>query len=255
MQELTHKQLKGLEIGRYARYETGCAAIPYERIIEVMDYLPYASALRVSWTFLFLTGARPSEFDKAEINGTESFLKGNWYYWRVGKNQDKGWRKEYLPDAWLSEWREYRRRSRVFSDRMFSISSETVGRYFNRDIRPRLGSAWQERTITARKNGVHEFILQLKGLRKSFGCLALYQEYFHWKDWSVALEFTCQRYRHSNKGITVQHYLKDIKMLDMEKWGGFTPGEVLALASQKHVIDYLPEDNRQSCLMDFSASL
>jgi integrase len=236
--------------GATVSYELGCKPVPFEEIIKVVGFLPRGNPIKAGLTLLFLTGARMSELQNMTFNGPNGCLRGNWLYWRVGKNQGGQWRSEFIPDWALEELKEYWETHKLPHNHLYGWCARTLGRYFNRDVRPLLGPAWQEKVAVAQKGGIHEYVLQVKGLRKSFACLVFWQEWHKWKSASAAMEFTCKRLRHSNTGITVQHYLSSVDRLDMDRWGGFTPGEVLGLAfEQRKLADFgLNVENRQSRL-------
>ena len=182
-------------------------AIPPTRIKEVLDYLPYGNQIRVMFQFLAITGSRISELDRMR---TDRILKSqNKYFliWSLGKNQ-KAFRKEEIPEQLVQELRESRKNRRCFQNRLFSMSSDTFRRVFNRDVRPNLSDAWTERKIKLSKGQLQtEYVLQLKGLRKTFQTLNFAQELRKWNNPDIALEFTSKRMRHSSKHITAYHYI------------------------------------------------
>lgn len=242
-------------------YELSCKAVPYKEVIKLFSSLPYGHVVRVGFAWAFVTFCRPSELARFQFNGQDSFLKGNWYYWRVGKNQKGQWRREWISDELLQETKYYIEHNRVPYDRVIGISAETLGRYFNKYVRPQLGPEWQQRCAVRRQRNISEFVLQFKGLRKSGACLYFWQQFKKWKDAGAALERTAARMHHSTAHITANHYLQDLETLDIEEWGDYTPCEILSLAyEQKKLTSFdlafnkrLGVDNRQSRLLDFSA--
>lgn len=244
-------------------YELNCRAIPFEDLAKAIESLPYAkSEFRLRLMYEFLTGCRMQEASDQTVEGAHGYLRGNWVYWQVGKNQDHGWRKEYLPSWWLEEWMHYRKDHKVIPGKFFSMSPETYGREFNKKIRPLFGEAWQARSAVPRHIGgkvVHEYLLQLKGCRKSFATCVFWQAWEKYGSAHVASEMTCKRLRHSNKGITVQHYIEDSDRLNRERWGGYSPAEILQAllehqtAISEYEIDYelLQDENAQDRLHDY----
>ncbi len=204
---------KGVEKMKY-NVENDCKAIPYEQVQEVLDFLPYANVVRVMFEMLLYTGCRISELSKMR----RSLLYDDVLFWHLGKNQ-KCFRKEKLPRHFLVELGEYWKENRICGDFFFGISGSTLNRYFNRDVRPFLSPAWQEKRLIAEKGQLKpEYILQLKGLRKVFQTVIFFHEYEKWKDSGVALEFTAKRMRHSTKHITAYHYLENFDAVDVEKF-------------------------------------
>lgn len=237
-------------------HELNCQAVPYPEIIRAITSLPYANVVRIAFLWSFATGARPSEVSGFTLNGRNSFLKGNYFYFRVGKNQRGQWRRETISTAIIEETRVYRENNRLPHDRVIGVSAETLGRYFNRDIRPLLGGTWLKRVAVPQKGGIHEFVLQYKGLRKSFACLAFWSEFVRWKDAGAAFERVSARLHHSTIHITANHYLKDLDSLDLERWGLYSPCEILEMALEQRRLDprlceEIGSENWQSCLLDF----
>lgn len=240
-------------------HEVNCQPVPYLEVLRLIRTLPYGNVIRVAFSWAFVTGARPSELANFTFNGQSSFLRGNWFFWRVGKNQKGQWRKEWISDALLKETAFYREHSRVPADHVVGIASETIGRYFNKYVRPSLGGLWLKKVATPQKGGIHEYVLQFKGLRKSFACLIFWQEYKRWKDAGVALERVASRLHHSTNHITANHYLAHLDSLGMEEWGGYTPGEILALAHEQQKLDKYDysmnaangAENRQRRIMEY----
>jgi hypothetical protein len=235
-------------------------AIPYEKIIEVVEFLPYADTVRVMFMFSFLTGCRPSELDRMQYRGKDSFISGSHIYWRCGKNQKGQWRKEYLPEWFLRELLYYRQTHRVSDNSLFGINCGTYRRMFNVNVRPLLSKEWQIKENTPNRAGMREYLLQLKGTRKSFCILVFAQEMIKWKDdATAALSFASARLKHSTTGVTVNHYLSSYRDLNINKWKGYTAGEILSLATQKHIEEYDPVMNmmrlvaekKQSRIQDF----
>jgi integrase len=234
-------------------------AVPFPLIIEAVNYLPYGNPIRVSLELLFLTGCRLSELPRMRFNGTDSFIKGQWLYWRVGKNQRGQWRKEWLSEAYLKELLYYRQTHRVRDDYLIGIGWTTLRRYFNRDVRPNLSLRWREMSLTPTRNKINNYKFMLKGIRKSFATLAFANEYLKWKDPTAALHFVSKKLCHSTIDITMHHYLNEFEALNMLEYQGMTPNEILSLADQKHICEYdnklnnerINKENKQLRIQDF----
>lgn len=241
-----------------SNFELSCKAVPFERIIEVLEFLPYAHPIRVYVQFLFLTGARVSEACKIEFEGKDSFIKGNYVFWRCGKNQHGQWRKEFLPDFFLKELDVYKSQTKGFKGRLFHTEAKTFGSYFNRFIRPYLSSDWHERSVVPHGLAV-EHILNLKGLRKSFATLAFWGFWDEYDDANIAMVLTCKRMRHSTTGMTINHYIDQSQRLNRDKWKGSTPSQILALVAQRSLVEFkhdkftfkLVEENKQKRIQEF----
>jgi integrase len=231
-------------------------AIPYEEIIAATNNMTYGSIERVMFEALFLTGCRPSELDKFRTKGEDCFLKGNWLYWKPGKNQ-KGWRKEYLPNYYLKELSYYKATNRVYLDFFFAAKEISFRAYFNKKIRPYLSESWQTRRMTNVK-WFKGYNLQLRGLRKSFITLIYANQLEKWKDPTIALDLTSKRLKHSTKNLTLNHYIKEFEHLNIDKWKESNPSEILALAGQRQLKNFEPNtkelnnQNSQLSLIDFS---
>lgn len=210
-------------------------AIPFDKVIEAVDFMEYGSTCRVMFEMLFLTGCRMSELDRMKI----SKFYGQYLYWALGKNQ-RSHRKEKLPKWYIEELKVYRNNHKVFRDKLFGINAHTFRRYFARDIRPNLSPAWQEKTLFQRKGALNEeYVLQLKGLRKDFQTLVFKKELDKWKDSGVALEFASKRVKHSSTHITSYHYLCNFEQLGVEKYKNLEPHQILKQANQKRLLDFI----------------
>lgn len=183
---------------------------------------------------LALTGCRLSELNGMRISN----IQGNIIYWRLGKNQ-KGWRKEALPDWYLKELQEYINTHRLKRDHLFGPSATSIRRYFNRDIRPYLGEEWQEKISHPGYTIDERYILQLKSFRKSFGTTIFWREYQKWEDAGVALEFTSKRMCHSTTHMTAFHYLRNFETTEVELWDQFLSAKPVIL-EQRRVTDFYP---------------
>lgn len=239
-------------------FELSCVAVPFERIIEVLDKLPRASFIRIYFEFLFLTGCRPSEAERFLEDGDDSFIRGNYAFWRVGKNQNGQWRKEYLPDFFLAELEEYKRNRKLYKGKLFPAKAKTLTRYFNKFIRHTLSQDWQVRCATTRRAGkIHEFVFQIKGIRKSFAMCAFWQYWSKYGDANTAVDMTVKRLRHSSRGMTVSHYLDDSERLNRSKWQGMTPSDIIRLSTQTKIENYnldlknIRLENEQKRLLEY----
>lgn len=204
-------------------HEIESHAVPFDRVLEAMGIMQYASDTRVMFQMLFLTGCRISELDNMQL----SKLYGDVLYWHLGKNQ-RGFRKIRLPAYFIKELKEYRNTHRIYGDKLFGIEAHTFRMYFAHFIRPKLPN-WQEKRFKDRCGVlVPEYIYQLKGLRKDFQTLEFAKQLDKWKDASVALEFTSKGMKHSSTRITAKHYIENFDSLNIERYKHLTPGEILA---------------------------
>jgi hypothetical protein len=208
--------------------------VPFNAITEVLALIPYADPVRVGIQALFLSGCRLSEIDNWKL----SHLYGNKLYFDVGKNQS-GHRVISLSDAYLKEWQVYRQRNKVPSDKFFGFNGETLARYFNK-LRPKLSFRWQQKRIFPRKGKIsYYYVLQLKGIRKSFVTLDYSKQLDEWKNEQVAVQFTSKAMRHSSERMTAYHYLCQFSKLDMKHYAHMTPIDILRQANlQTRLNDY-----------------
>ena len=220
----------------YNLYEFEIKAIPINNAQEVLDYLPFGNTIRVMFGVLMETGCRLSELKNMEINK----LYGNHLFWKVGKNQ-KGYRSVIISDTLVSEINYYRANNRVYSKRMFGISGKTLRRMFNRDVRQHLSDNWKILRFTDFQANVakKEYLLQLRGARKTWATLRFYKYYKQYNDANLALEFTSRDMKHSSKGITAYHYIKNFEVLDIEQMNNLEINKILHTQSQKRILNYL----------------
>jgi integrase len=190
-------------------------AMPPERVTEMLNFLGYASDERVMFRMLQITGCRIQELDQM----TRAYLQGDILYWPLGKNQHS-WRKEKLPEDYLEELRVYWERRGCPANKFFAVAAETFRGYFKHFVRHQLSPAWQERRRVATNAGfTFEYVLQLKGLRKSYQTMVFAEELRRWKDPGVALEFTSKRMKHSSTRITAYHYIQNFEDLGISPKG------------------------------------
>lgn len=221
--------------------------------------MPWGSITRCMFEMAGIVGARISELDDMRYNDQKRcFVAGNYLYWRPGKGQ-RGWRKEYLPNYYLSELAYMRANNRMLGDRLFPVSSETFASYFNKKVRPLLGSAWNQKTLRAGRYGGKGYLLELKNLRKTWATHTIFLENKKWDDWHTSIEIvSSQRMKHSKTFITVTFYLKNFSQINMVKWGDMEPWQVFSLANQRHIPEFdvnlkaLIMENCQSRLADYA---
>ena len=199
----------------------------------------YLRAVRVMAGMLQWTGCRIKELERMRPD----LLFGNALYWPIGKNQT-GMRKEYLPDEYLAELAEYRRRNRVSDGQLFGIREETFTRYFNRYARPLLGPAWNARQVTVRNNLlVLDYALQLKGFRKNFQTIIFKRHWDRYGDAGVALEFTSKRMRHDSTHMTAYHYIQNFEALGIDEWLSYWRAAKISETEQTRLADYAEKKN------------
>jgi integrase len=217
-------------------HDNDSRAIPFPEIQEALDFLPRANKLRVMFKMAFLTGCRLSELNNMKTR----HIQDGFIYWRLGKSQT-GYRKEKLPADFLAELTEYRANNRTYQSTIFHLNHNTFRRMFNRDVRPYLSKAWQEKRLRVRANQlVPEHILQLNGLRKTFQTYLFYHEYQKHNDAGVALELTSKRMKHSSKHMTAYHYIQNFEALQIEAYGLDLPiYEILEAGQQMRIPDYI----------------
>jgi integrase len=203
-------------------------AISFEQINDALKNMVYGSSLRVMFLMMVYTGCRGRELngmtvDKLFFDGSSWLL-----YWLCNK-QNK-YRKEFLPVGFVEELRFYWSNNRVCNNSFFSCSYESFRRYFYRE-RKRFGKDWQVRGLSL-AHGLKKsaYLLQLKGLRKTFQTARFKEYYAEWSDPSIALQFTAKRMNYDSDKVTVHHYLRHFDQLG---------SSVLFGGEQKTLLNYL----------------
>lgn len=231
--------------------DSDSSAIPFPEVIRVLQFMEYGATCRVMFFMGALTGCRIEEYK----NMVWSELHGNWFFWHPGKNQ-KGYRKAWLPDYFIAELRYYQKNNRVYGDRIFGIDGKTFARYFNRDIRPHLGEAWQIKCKVNKRDGLvqYEYIYRLKALRKNWATHKFARLNDKWKNAQIALEFVCKEMKHSSSRITIYHYFVNFEILEIEKYKHLEMHEILkdanAQAKLKGFIS-AHQENTQIRMLDY----
>lgn len=210
-------------------------AVPFDKINEARNFMTYSSVERVMFEMLIITGCRVSTLEKFKI----SQLYGEIMYFKEAKTNKT--RKTKLPQWFIDEIKKYREKNRCYEDKIFSINAKTFNRYFNRDIRPHLSKDWQRKRpilCGSANKCKYEYILQLKGIRKSYATLEFNKQMRVWNDANIAAEFTAKKLRHSTKKITCMHYLQHYEGLNIPKYGTLSPEAILEEYNQKRILDY-----------------
>lgn len=188
-------------------------AIRYKDFYDLLVNLPYGSAVRVMTLMLFYTGCRVIELNKMYLSN----LSGNTIYWHPGKNQ-KGFRKETLPEKFITELKYYRSVERCNSTQLFGINHISYRTLFNK-LRPDIGGAWmvKEGKISCDPSKT-AWKLQLKGARKTFQTILFKYFMDKYQDAGVAMEMISKRMRHSSRHMTAYHYIENYEVLDVDRW-------------------------------------
>jgi integrase len=210
---------RGMQTARFSHEDH--QSIPYSAFREILSMVPASHPVRVGVLLLALTGCRVKELDRMGPDG----LVDGWLHWRLGKNQ-RGYRREPLPDWFLAELKHYRRTHRVPEAQLLGYRSGQLTTYFNKFVRPHLGPAWQlRRPCRPGRVADDQYDLQLKGLRKSFATTVFWTEYRRWRDAGVALSFSSKRLQHKTTHMTAFHYLKEFSVTEAALWAQFLEGE------------------------------
>ena len=210
-------------------------AVPFEEIKRLLECLEYANKYRIALTIIALTGCRISELNNM---GTKSFY-GDFLMWKTGKNQ-KGYRKEKLPNWFLIELSEYLLKNQHSYNNLFNFKGERLRDLINKDLRPLLKGDWLIKKIKPSKKGAirEEYVFQLKGLRHSFATLDFYNKFLKWGG-TVAVEFTCKRMKHSSYKMTAGHYIGNFKRLNVEKYKYKEIADILKNATQTRLGEFI----------------
>lgn len=196
--------------------------IPIDDVIRALQKLPYGNVHRCMMSMRFLTGCRNSELD----NMMKSRIINGAIYWKKGKNQ-KGYRKEKLPDKFIEELKYMWQCNHTKLDAVFPITAETFMTQFNKLIRPVLGGKWLLKKPALFHNFARlTYIYQLSYLRKDFFTLDNANNYNRFKSLDVALYMTQKRMGHHCAYMTQAHYIQSWKSLDMDKYGSLSIQEI-----------------------------
>lgn len=212
-------------------------AIPFDKVMEVIQKVQYGCHESVMFKFLMLSGCRVKELDYLRI----SLLCGNIVYIPLGKNQ-KGHRKIKLPQHYLTELSYYRKTHRIYSDKVFGINNTTFRRAFNTKIRPKLSKSWVEKEMRLRKGGIpYKFYkFGLNGLRKNYQTILYKLQLIKWGSPEMAVEMTSKLMKHSSRKITCYHYIQNFDNLNIERYMYMTPDQLLKSgAEQTRLQDYI----------------
>jgi hypothetical protein len=215
--------------------DTECSAVPFEALQGLLVSLEYGSPSRVIVEMLALTGCRCASIDRMRIDRVyEGVL-----YWHEGKST-RGLRRERLPEWYWDELVYYREHYDVRGVHLFGLCWASWRKQWERFVRPVLPVMWQERRLVPFGSGWREeYVLQLKGLRKTFQTAEFYRQLARWRDAGVALQMTSKRMRHSSERITAHHYIKEFGRLDPRDLGVSPAVALRGVGRQQRLLDYM----------------
>ena len=208
-------------------------AIPFPVVADAIQRLEYASAERVMFTMLAMTGCRIRALDNMFV---DRVVEGVLHF-HEGKSTT-GLRRCSLPSFFWKEIEDYRKKHDVCSRRLFGVSAEHFTKVFLRVVRPYLGGLWvDKRPDFSHPIRQERYVLRLKGLRKNFQTLEFARDLAKWGDAGVALEMTSKRMRHSSARITAYHYIENFDAIDAERNAAFSMPELLRSGSRQTWLD------------------
>ena len=201
-------------------------AIPVDDIRHVIGCFPVGHQIRMITIWRALTGCRISEINNMSLTG----LKGNYFYWKTGKNQS-GWRHAYIPEYAIKEYKRYRDLNPVVNTKLFNICARTYRRQFN-NYRRLFGLKWCAKTYAPEKQSTciatpMEYTLQIKGIRHTYATLLFYKMLHKYNDSHVAVLMTAKEMCHSSERMTSRHYIENgdiihaAKYIHLEIWDLF----------------------------------
>ena len=210
-------------------------AIPFPVVADVIQRLEYASAERVMFTMLAMTGCRIRALDNMFV---DRVLEGV-LHWHEGKSTS-GLRRCSLPSFFWCEIEEYRKKHDVSGRRLFGVSAGWFVKAFLRRVRPLLGGVWVEKVPCFVQSDRHwRYRYRLKGLRKNFQTLEFARQLNKWKDAGMALEMTSKQMKHSSARITAYHYIENFDVIDAERNSRLSMPELLRASSRQTWLDEL----------------
>lgn len=231
---------KGVEAVKKSFYDTNGRGIPFEDVNVLFSYLPYATHLSIAIKLLHYTGCRIQEIDLMTREG----ITDNAIYWVIGKNQ-RGYRREYLPDSFIAELEKYWRITSVRGDSVLGIKASNILSQFNKKIRPLLPEQWQAKISKPKINPMrktfdwsYEYVYQLKGFRKNWATLCFWYHYKKFQSGELAVQLTSARMKHSHTGMTSTHYLVACEQLNVERYAHLFIFEIVKGVEQKRICDY-----------------
>lgn len=225
----THMQSSDMPIE-----ESDTKAVPIPLLMRTIGSMPYGHRMRVWLRYLFYTGCRPCETEKAYLR---NLLKQGCIWWYPGKRQ-KDPRKETLPADLIEEIDYMHRNNRCQYDRVFPFTGKSATRQFNKFWRPRMPE-WNVKAEALTKNGfVQHFIFQIMGIRKTFATLWFYKYWKHYGDANVAMLMVSKKMRHSSVNMTAYHYIQECDRIEAHKYIHLLPHEITTHECQDLLIDF-----------------
>lgn len=202
-----------------------------KKLIEVMEY---GSTHRVAVLLLILTGARIREITRLT---TFDFYQ-DYVFISLGKNQ-KGKRKERLPQWFLQELDFYMTHNSFVANRLFPFNSNELLQYFNKYIRQKVGGNWLKKTPYSKGNMVGtEWYYQLKGFRHTYQSLKFVNYYDKYKDAGLSAELVSKDMKHHCRALTVRHYLNpDVD--ELRRYKGLTMNDLVRQNEQQRLNQFL----------------
>jgi integrase len=220
------------------KFEIKGNALPWDRVLEVINYVKPGSAESIMFKTLLYTGCRISELDNMQPQN----IVQNHLYWKTGKNQT-GYRMEKMPIEWMEELLLYRKRYKCSMSKLFHQKGRTFVEKFDRFIRPNLSAEWRwKRLVLTNKGFAPENVYRIKCLRKNYQTLKFNDKFREYKDGNVAIEFMSKAMRHSSKGLTVYHYVENAESLELAKFEVLEIDHILKKKKNEVLLKYFKQD-------------
>lgn len=222
-------------------YDPDGHCLPFSLIEELYLFLPYGTPLSCWIKINEETGCRLEETDDMQF----SFIKDNELFWTLGKNQ-VGFRSELLSQELYDEIVYMRKHNRILGDNLLPCKTDTLRRYFNKFIMPKLSIAWHKTRPILKNNGFRKVITyerryQLKGFRKNFQTILFYYYWKKYGDAAIAAEMVSKRMKHSSTKITIKSYIENVEQLgirNIESVIAKRPFEWIKSAGQMKIFEY-----------------
>jgi integrase len=210
------------------------ASVPIPILMQTIESMPYGHRMRVWLKYLFYTGCRPCETEKALIC---NILKRHIIWWYPGKRQ-KDPRKEVLPKEFIDELEYMHTKTACPQNKLFPFTGQSATRQFNKYWRPKYPE-WNEKAEALTKNGfVQHYKMQIMGIRKTFATLWFYKYWKYYDDANVAVLMVSKKMRHSSINITAYHYIQECDRIQAHKYLHLLPHEICSNMSQDNLINY-----------------
>lgn len=218
------------------RLEMDCRTIPFQEVMRLVNVFSRSDNKRIAILWLALTGARLCEVEHRKVR---EFIMGKYWVWHPRKKQS-GMRKEHLPGWFQKELDYFLEYGKYANNDLFGLKGDSLARYINKYIRPKLGGEWLKKRPEFMEDGGYRlvYVYKMKNLRHNFAT-TLWYNFKETYGEEVSISMVAKRMCHSDQRITARHYVESLENLELHRYKRMSMGEILKKADNRSLLGYM----------------